>query len=361
MHYQQKVLYTPGPLCTSKEVKDAMLVDLGTRDKEYSQLTSDVQTRLLALAGIDAQVFHVVFLQGSGTYGVESVINSSIGEEDHLLILSNGAYGQRMAQIAKQAKRSYEIVEFDMLHALDVKEIEQYIAKKEVTHVAFVHDETTAGVLNDQKAICAMIKAYGKVSIVDAMSSFGGIPMDFENADFVITSSNKCLHGVPGIAIVFARVAQLANCVHSPSLSLDLYAQDKALHNGSGFRFTSPTHVMLALQEAIEELYAFGGIAKRHERYCMLQKRIASFMHEEGFVTLVESAIQAPIITTYQIPTGFDFDAFYTYLKVHGILLYSGKLPGIEAFRIGNIGEISDNDMDALQRYVHAYCQGDRI
>lgn len=354
--YKQKILLTPGPLCTSTTVKDAMHIDMGTRDQEYGSVIEHLQEDLLALANVSKDTFAVVFLQGSGTYGVESVLTSAIGSQYSVLILANGAYGERMKQIADHAGINYEYHSFDMLQQLPILEVEEIVRNSTCTHVAFIHNETTAGVLNDLEAISLIAKRYGKDVIVDAMSSFGGIPIDFTNIDYLITSSNKCLHGVPGSAIIFARHENLLACKgNCKSLSLDLYSQYIAFSSGSGYRFTSPTHVMLALAQAIEELKQSGGINHRYLRYCQLHQRIKDIMHIEGFQTLVPDTMQAPIITTFAIPKNFDFQAFYDYMKAQGILLYSGKLPGIEAFRIGNIGDLKDSDIDKLETYVQTY------
>lgn len=357
---KQKTLYTPGPLCTSATVKQAMQIDVGTRDQEYANIIEQLQMDLLQLAEVSPEDFALVLLQGSGTYGVESVLTSTIGDKEKVMILANGAYGKRMEEIAIRGKLAYEMHCFSMLESLPLDEVEQLIANSDCTHVAFVHDETTAGVLNACEAICAIAKNYHKVTIVDAMSSFGGIPIDFHCIDYLITSSNKCLHGVPGCAIIFARHKEIQKCAgKSKSLCLDLYAQYKSFQEGKSFRYTSPTHVLLALTQAIHELQAQGGIAKRYERYQHLHQRIKNFMREEGFQTLVKDAMQAPIITTFAIPAGFDFEDFYQAMKRADILLYSGKLPNMDAFRIGNIGELTDKDIDTLKACVHAYRKGE--
>lgn len=359
MEYKQKRLLTPGPLCTSQRVKASMQVDLGTRDQEYDELVAQVKQNILSLAQLSTDDYELVFLQGSGTYGVESVLTSAIGKEEHVLILSNGAYGERMAQICEHANIRYTLKQFDMLHALPLDEVKDCIKESDCTHVSFIHHETTAGVLNDQKKLCALAKQYGKITIVDAMSSFAGIQVDFEHIDYLITSSNKCLHGVPGLAIIIAKKAMLEKCQgNCPSLSLDLYEQYIAFQTGKGFRFTSPTHVMLALDQAVSELMAQGGIATRIKQYETLHQYICGFMQEEGFEALVDESDQAPIITTFAIPEGFDFSDFYETMKQHGFLLYSGKLPHMEAFRIGNIGELDLDDVKQLKQLVHAYQKG---
>lgn len=354
-----RILLTPGPLTTSRNVKQSMLEDMGTRDSDYQKLVQETREKMLVLADADAAEYTTVFLQGSGTYGVESVLTSVIKAQEKVLILSNGAYGNRMKEICEKAKIPHEACSYSMIQALPLEEIEKEIARKDVTHVAYIHCETTAGVMNDIEAIQSLIHKYHKISIVDAMSSFAGLSMSVGKLgiDYLITSSNKCLHGVPGIAIILARKAHLATCKNvCSSLSLDLYAQYRYMEEqGGSFRFTSPTHVMLALHTAIEELMASGGIAARHVDYVEKQRVICDAMKQHGFETIVPSAQQCPVITTFLCKDGFDFQDFYAYFKQHDILLYSGKLPGYDAFRIGNIGAITMEDVARFIALLDAY------
>lgn len=349
---KRNVLLTPGPLTTSLKTKEAMLQDVGTRDADYQNLIQKLRTKLLSLAYANPKDYTVLFMQGSGTFGVESVLCSTVSDQDKVLILSNGAYGERMVSICAKAGVPYEAAAFPMTQALKREEIEPYIAKKDITHVAYVHCETTAGVLNDIAMVQELIQKHHKTSIVDAMSSFASVVLNIEAlaVDYLVTSSNKCLHGVPGAAIVFAKRSALDKCAGiSKSLSLDLYEQYRYMEEAPGsFRFTSPTHVLLALNQAIDELVESGGIEQRNKRYCKLQGVIIRAMRAAGFETLIDSSIQSPVITTFLSPKGFSFEAFYQYFKENGFLLYSGKLPGVDAFRIGNIGDISDEDVQAF-------------
>ena len=357
---KQAILFTPGPLNTSSEVKQAMQLDLGTRDQEYMDLVKTIQHSLLDIAEADSDEYACTLLQGSGTYGVESVLTTCISKQDHLLILANGAYGQRMGLIAQKAGLPYTLITFDMLHPIPLDQAEDYIKEASFTHIAFVHNETTAGILNPLNELYQLASRYHKQVIVDAMSSFGGIPISLRETpvDYLITSSNKCLHGVPGIAILFSRISSLEQCAgNCPSLSLDLYEQYRFMKDNGGFRFTSPTHVLLALHQALRDLQAGGGVLMRNQRYCNLQKRISGFMRELGFQLLVEPAYQAPIITTFATPDTISFSSLYDALKQQGILLYAGKLPGIEAFRIGNIGELSDDDISYFMTCMKQYME----
>lgn len=356
---EQKILLTPGPLNTSRTVKEAMLYDLGTRDREYQDMVETLREKLLDLAHVSKEEYSIVFLQGSGTYGVESVLEGSVGKQEKVLILSNGAYGERMEQICKAHGIPYQIQSFSKLKKLPVNELEPYIAQEDITHVAFIHCETTAGVLNDIEEIMELIHRHKKISIVDAMSSFGSMDLNLKSLgiDFLITSSNKCLHGVPGVALIYGKKEAFERCEgKSDTLALNLYEQWKDMEQSHGaFRFTSPTHVLLALNQAVKELEEIGGITARHEHYILLQKMIRDAMEKLGFDAPVSKEDQAPVITTYFIPDWMDFSHFYEWMKERGILLYSGKLPGYQAFRIGNIGDLTVEDMERVRTEICNY------
>lgn len=361
MKYSQKLLFTPGPLSTTMSVKEAMLVDLGTRDIEYQNVTKSVREKLLKIALASKEEFSVVLLQGSGTYAVESVLNSFVSANDKLLILANGAYGDRMAQIATMSGLNFEKKDYSMIKSLDLAEVEKAVSESDATIVSFVHDETTAGVLNDIKGICDICRRYNKKIICDAMSSFGGIEINLDEVkpDFLVTSSNKCIQGVPGFGIIYGRREAFEACKgNSKSLALDLYDQWKYMEDtDGGFRFTSPTHVLLAFDQALDELEAEGGIPARAKRYRENQKFIAEKMTELGFELLVDPNEQAPMITTLLVPEGLDFADMYEKLKAKGFLLYSGKLPKYNAFRIGNIGDLHAQDFIDLAQAVKEYLE----
>ncbi|MEF9920395.1 MAG: 2-aminoethylphosphonate--pyruvate transaminase [Erysipelotrichaceae bacterium] len=356
---EQKLLLTPGPLSTSLTVKESMLYDLGTRDNEYGDIVQDTRSMLLEVGHASPNNYSVVLLQGSGTYAVESVLTSYISKEDKVLILANGAYGKRMALICDKANICHDIINFDMTASPPLDELTQYIEKDEYTHVAFIHMETTAGIQNNLIEINKLCKKYHKKIIVDAMSCFGGVDTNLDelNLDFLITSSNKCLQGVPGLGIIYGLHSAFKECCgNAHSLSLDLYDQYKEMEDKAGsFRFTSPTHVLLALHCALKELKLEGGVSKRSVRYAENEVFIKNEMMKRGFKVLVKDSDQSNIITTFMIPDGFNFEGFYDYLKERNFLLYSGKLPGIQAFRIGNIGEIYLADCERLMSVVDEY------
>lgn len=226
-------------------------------------------------------------------------------------------------------------------------------AHPEVTHVAAVHCETTTGILNPIAEIGAVVAAAGRRFLVDAMSSFGGIPVDVTrwNIDCLISSANKCIEGVPGIAFAIARSASLdAARGHARSVSLDLPAQRDELESSGQFRFTPPTHVCLALAAALDQLTREGGVAARERRYRESQRTLLSGMEGMGFRPVLRRELQGPIIIAFHFPADprFDFEDFCHRLAVRGLVIYPGKLSHGDSFRIGTIGQLTPGDFAGL-------------
>ncbi len=347
-------LLTPGPLTTSDSVKKQMLVDHCTWDDDYKIITQNIRKELLDLAHVSEDKYTTVLLQGSGTYAVESVLISAVGKTDKVLILVNGAYSERMVKICKLAKIDYTTYSCAYNQIPDAKEVEQILSQDfTITHVAMVHCETTSGILNDILAISKVVKIAGKTFIVDAMSSFGGVEIDANalQIDYLISSANKCIQGVPGFAFVICKKSELEKCKgKAHSLSLDLYDQYKSMNIDGKWRFTSPTHVVLAFYQALQELKAEGGICERQKRYTINNRFLIEKMNKLGIKSYVGLEHQSPIITTFICPLSrkFSFNQMYFYIKQRGYAIYPGKLTDIDTFRIGNIGEIYIEDMEKL-------------
>lgn len=346
-------LLTPGPLTTTDTVKAEMMVDHCTWDNDYKVITQQIRAGLLELAHVSPEEYTAVLMQGSGTFGVESAITSSVGKDGKLLILANGAYGERMEDIAKHAGLKYRIEKFHYSEVPDAEVCAKILAEDpEITHVSMVHSETTSGILNDIEAVGRVVKAAGKVYIVDAMSSFAGveIPVADWGIDFIISSANKCIQGVPGFSFIICKLSELKKCEgKAVSLSLDLYDQWKGMYDGK-WRFTSPTHVVLAFAKAMEELKEEGGIPARSKRYRENNEFLIAEMAKLGYKTYIDSAHQGPIITTFFYPENcnYTFKEMYEYIKARGYAIYPGKVTEAETFRIGNIGEIYHEDIEKL-------------
>ncbi|MBX7166379.1 MAG: 2-aminoethylphosphonate--pyruvate transaminase [Pirellulales bacterium] len=350
------LLLTPGPLTTSKTVKQVMLRDYCTWDDDYNGIVQDIRRRLVGLASPDdPDRATAVLMQGSGTFSVEATIGSVIPPDGKLLVVNNGAYGKRMAQIAKRLNIAcHELVQSEIEPA-DLERLETALRDDpRITHVGLVHCETSTGMLNPAAQVGRLCAQYGKRFILDAMSSLGGIPLSMQSvgAQFVVSSANKCIQGVPGFGFVVADRALLEQSKGwARSLSLDLYDQWFEMeHKGGKWRYTSPTHVVRAFAQALAELAAEGGVEARHRRYVENHRRLVEGLTRLGFQPLLPAELRSPIITSFLYPPDprFSFDAFYDAMKRRRFVIYPGKVSDADTFRIGTIGHVFPEDIDQL-------------
>ncbi|WP_347901098.1 2-aminoethylphosphonate--pyruvate transaminase [Pseudomonas purpurea] len=348
----EPILLTPGPLTTSLRTRQAMMVDWGSWDERFNQLTASLCEQLLAILD-GADTHHCVPLQGSGTFAVEAAIGTLVPRDGKVLVLINGAYGKRLAKICEVLGRAYntfETAEDEPTTAADVDRLLQ--ADSSITHVALIHCETSTGILNPLPEIADIIARHGKRLIIDAMSSFGALPIDARKIPFdaLIAASGKCLEGVPGMGFVFANKTSLANAAgNAHSLAMDLFDQHSYLAKTGQWRFTPPTHVVAALHEALLQYTEEGGLPARHQRYADNCRVLLDEMAKLGLRSFLPAAIQAPIIVTFHAPKDprYQFKAFYERVKAKGFILYPGKLTQVETFRVGCIGHVNQAEMKA--------------
>jgi 2-aminoethylphosphonate-pyruvate transaminase len=363
-----KLLFTPGPLTTSASVKEVMLEDMGSRDYTFINSVKEIREDLLKLAHVSkAEGYECVIIQGSGTFGVESVISSVVGKEEVLLILVNGAYGERIVKMATIHQLKHHVLRFAEDEIVTAEATEEFLsAHPEVTHVACIDSETTTGLFNPIKKIGSVCKQHNTVFIVDAMSSFGGVEMDMKKSgiDFLVSSSNKCIEGVPGFAFSLCKKSELEKAKgQARSLSLDLYEQWAGLESSGQFRFTPPTLSLMAFRQAMRELEKEGGIEGRQMRYKENKRLLDEGMARLGFKQYLRPEIQGHIITSFLYPKdpNFNFERFYKKLNDRGFVIYPGKLSKADAFRIGNIGQIFPDDVRALVLAIQQVLAEDKI
>ncbi|MFO0575085.1 MAG: 2-aminoethylphosphonate--pyruvate transaminase [Polyangia bacterium] len=366
-HRPEPLLFTPGPLTTSPTVKAAMLRDLGSRDAAFLRIVAAVRSELLRLAETDEPEYTTVPMQGSGTFALEATLGSVVPPSGRLLVLSNGTYGERLAAIATALGIPHEVRAFPDDEPLPPRALEAL--PRGVSHVAMVHCETSTGVLNPVGALAAEGRARGLSLIVDAMSSFGAVPTPVAawGVDYLVTSANKCLEGVPGLSLVLLRRAALRQAElelggRARSYSLDLGAQLRGLDRDGQFRFTPPTHAILALHQALHELREEGGPSGRAARYKQSHAALHEGARRLGLVPFLRPEHQSYTISAFYLPEDprFDFRRFYDALKARGFLIYPGSpgspgLPGEmgrrrrgACFRVGTIGRIDEADVRAL-------------
>ncbi|MGD0940677.1 MAG: 2-aminoethylphosphonate--pyruvate transaminase [Terracidiphilus sp.] len=357
---KDKLLFSPGPLTTSATVKGAMLRDLGSLDSEFLATVHDIRMRLLDLGPYPREDYECILMQGSGTFVVESVISSAIPRDGKLLVLVNGAYGRRMAQQARVYGIALDVFEVAENVKFTAELVAEYLATSSgFTHVAVVHCETTSGMLNQVEEIGHVVHAADASYIVDAMSSFGAVPIDMvgSHIDFLVSSANKCIEGVPGFGFVLANRRALDSAKgNARTLSLDLYDQWAGMEANGHFRFTPPIHTILAFEQALNELDAEGGVRARGERYRQNHIALCRGMKALGFEIYLADEDQSFIITSFRYPTNpaFQFADFYERLWTLGFAIYPGKLSYESCFRIGTIGRINAANIEALLKAIGA-------
>jgi 2-aminoethylphosphonate-pyruvate transaminase len=351
---RDKLLFTPGPLTTSLTVKQAALRDLGSRDQEFIEMVRNIRRKLLELGGVAERGFEAILMQGSGTFAIESVLSSTVPPDGKVLAVINGAYGRRLAQIAQTLKIPVTGLSCQEDQRPDKERLGQALeADPSITHVAVVHSETSTGMINPVREIGEIVKHFNRIYFVDAMSSFGGMPLNLLDCriDYLVSSANKCIEGIPGFAFVLAqREALLATAGFARSVSLDLLAQWKGLEADGQFRFTPPTHALLAFHQALRELEAEGGVEGRAARYRTNFGVLSRGMGELGFEGYLRPEDRGYIISSFRYPRHpkFDFGVFYARLSDKGFVIYPGKVSKADCFRIGCIGHIFPDDMRGL-------------
>jgi 2-aminoethylphosphonate-pyruvate transaminase len=353
---KEPILLTPGPLTTSAATKSAMLCDWGSWDGAFNELTASVCRDLVAI--VEGQRDHVcVPLQGSGTFAVEAALGTLVPRNGKVLVPDNGSYCKRIVRILHYLGREAVVLAHDEQEPANAERIDAALtADPSITHVAQVHCETGTGILNPLSQIGETVAKHGRGLIVDAMSTYGAIPIDARTLRFdaLIAASGKCLEGVPGMGFVIARRAALEQSGgNSPSLAMDLLDQWQYMQKTGQWRFTPPTHIVAALRAAIDQYQAQGGLKARLARYSENCAALVSGMRALGLKTFLADAVQAPIIVTFHAPpdTAYVFAEFYRRVRDRGFILYPGKLTAVETFRVGCIGAIG---ADTLRRAVGA-------
>lgn len=351
---KDKLLFTPGPLTTSTAVKQAMLRDLGSRDAEFIQTVKEMREMLVKTAAADTSEYTAIPLQGSGSYALEAVVTSCIAKGRKLLTVINGSYGRRLSDMAKRAGIDTVDLIFPEDSLPDTDKIEKTLAgDPDIAMVSMCSCETTSGIFNPAAEVGEIVRRHGRDYFVDAMSNFGAYPLPVKEIGitYLVSSANKCIEGVPGFSFVIAQKDSLVKTRGwSRTVSFDLYAQYEGLEKNGQFRFTPPTHAILAFHTALKELFAEGGVTARADRYKANYGVLVNGMRRLGFKEFLAPELQGYIISSFRYPkhTNWDFERFYTMLSDKGLVIYPGKVGSADCFRIGNIGRLRTYDMENL-------------
>jgi 2-aminoethylphosphonate aminotransferase len=358
---KRNVLLNPGPATTSARVKDALVVaDICPREKEFGDLIERVKTGLVEIVNGGDQ-YAAVLLGGSGTGAVESCLTSVLSKDKKVLIIENGAYGKRMKEICTAFSIPYIGLDYEWGDAVDLNELEDTLKSHQgsVNAIAYIHHETTVGILNPLKEIQAMAQKYQLTTIVDAMSSYAGIEIDLSQTpvDYLLSSSNKSIQGMAGLGFVIAKRTSLETLKDkkTDNYYFNLYKNFISQERGGQFLFTPPVQILYSLEEAINELKE-EGYQNRVKRYASLYERMYVGMLELGFKPLIEDKKHhAKILTAFVEPNGFDFNDYHDYLYERGITVYPGKGAKEKTFRISNLGELNEADIDLFLKHTKGY------
>ena len=372
MEIKRNILLNPGPTTTSDTVKLAQVVpDICPREKEFGDVMEFVSKELTNFVGSNDKYTTVLF-GGSGTASVEAIL-SSVVEDGTILIINNGAYGKRMCEIAEIYNLNYIEFKSSLIEEISLIELEETIKthnleiirsdKTPISHIAVIHHETTTGILNDIKSIGSICERYEIDMIVDAMSSFAGIPinMDEMNIKYLASSSNKCIQGMAGISFVIANKEWLEKTknIKPRNLYLNIYKQYSYFKDNYQMRFTPPVQVLYALKQAIVEAKE-ETIENRYKRYKDCCKILWDGLDKLKLKKLVSEKASSMLLTSIIEPKikGYNFDDLHDNLYNKGFTIYPGKVSSENTFRIANIGKIYPDDMNKFIEILEEYFTG---
>ncbi|KVK96238.1 2-aminoethylphosphonate aminotransferase [Burkholderia ubonensis] len=344
------LLLNPGPVTLTERVRRSLLQpDLCHRESEFFDLQDEARARLVAAYGLDPAEWAAVLMTGSGTAAVESMIAALVPQGGKLLVIENGVYGERIAQIATQYAIAHEVLKHEWMQAPDLAQIAARLDAGGFSHVAVIHHETTTGRLNDLGAIADVCRARGVKLLVDGVSSFGAEAIDFAGGDIdaVAATANKCLHGVPGAAFVIVRRSALAQAA-SRTYYLDLGRLAK-LQDQRNTPFTPSVHAYYALVEALREFDEAGGWRARHARYKALADQAQAGLAARGMPLVLPEGASSVVLRAYRLPQGVTYEQLHDGLKARGFVIYAGQ-GGLskELFRISTMGAIEAADVERL-------------
>lgn len=357
----RKILLNPGPATTTDSVKAALIVpDICPREQEFINLLQQVRSDLVRIAGGDSKTYTCVLLAGSGTAAMDSVLNSVVPADGAVVIINNGAYGERLAAIARCYQLPMYELKFPWGEWPDLSLIRRILELHNgISHLAMVHHETSTGLLNHLSEISTLARDRGVSLIVDAISSFGGVPLNVtnEHIDYLLSTSNKCLQGMAGLAWVICRRDALEQSRQIPARSyyLNLYQQYRHFEVNGQMQFTPPVQVVYALAQAIREFFAEGAI-DHFQRYRRNWQTLITGLQQLGFKTLLPLERQSPLLTTVLEPVdpNYSFTRLHDALYKRGFTIYPGKMQDNSTFRLANIGAIDKADIQAFLSALEA-------
>ena len=356
---KRNILLNPGPATTTDTVKYAQVVpDICPREKEFGLLMTDIRKKLVRVIHGEDRYTAIPFT-ASGTGVVEACISSVLPEGKKIFIINNGAYGKRMIEIARCYYEETKILTYEIPWGdyPNVSEIEHIIEKeKYIGVITVVHHETTTGMLNPVNEINRIAHLNNIDIIVDAMSSYAGIVIDLreDDYDYIISSSNKCIQGMPGIGFVICKKEKLERTKDNPRRNyyFNLWHQYRFFEDKNQMQFTPPVQTAYALNQALNEFFEETG-EMRHQRYNESWQTLIEGLENLNLRFLVPDEQQSRLLIAVIEPENenYIFEEMHDYLFRRGFTIYPGKGAEKNTFRIANIGAI---DKDDITRFLAA-------
>jgi 2-aminoethylphosphonate-pyruvate transaminase len=349
------LLLNPGPVTLTERVRRSLLqADLCHRESEFYDLQDEARASLLAVHQLDPEEWSAVLMTASGTAAVESMMAALVPETGRVLVVENGVYGERIAQICSRYRISHERMIGSWMDAPDLAGIASKLdaragAEERFTHLAVVHHETTTGRLIDLNSLANLCRSRSVKLLVDGVSSFGAEKIDFADVTLaaVAATANKCLHGVPGASFVIARRSALNEAV-SRAYYLDL-RRLAVLQDQRNTPFTPAVHVYYALVEALREFAEQGGRSARYERYAMLADQVRRGLAALGIEGVLPHEQSSVVLRSYRLPSGITYHVLHDALKADGFVIYAGQGDLSKTlFRISTMGDLRPSDIERL-------------
>lgn len=349
----EPILFCPGPVSTSQRVKEALTrIDLSHRDTAFEKVLARVVARLKQVAV--AHDHDVLVLGGGATAATEAALATFVSPDDRMLVVSNGAFGERIAEMAECLGIPVSHLRYDWGEPVVLEQVEGMLdGDPRIKAVAMVHHETSVGRINPVNEVGRMLAPRHIRYFVDIVSSLGAEEFDMarSRASVAIGSANKCLHGVAGAAFVIARRDLWDDTSHirPRSMYLDLRRYRASLKEAGQTPFTPSVPAVVALDAALGELADEGGVAVRRASYLALNARIRAGLSRMGLKLRWDDQASAASLTVAQLPPGVTFSAFYDDLRARGYLVYQGKGPvSHDSFLVANMGAIDAATVDGF-------------
>ena len=355
MDIKRNILLNPGPATTTDTVKRAQLVpDICPREREFGELMRELGTDLLKVVHANETEWTTVLFCGSGTICMDACVSSLIPADGKLLIVNNGAYSARAAEMA----RAYSVPHIDLKFPIDglpdLAAVERTLSENpDISAVYTTHQETGTGILNPVREIGTLAHAHGAIMIADTISTYAMIPFsaDEMNIDVCMSSAQKGIQGMTGLSFVIARksVLDAAKAYPVRSYYTNLVMQYEGFEQTGEMRFTPPVQTVYAAKRALAEYFAEGE-TKKWTRHTRTIEAIHEGLAKLGLKEAIPRAIQSGLVVAVEYPANFDFMRVHDYCYERGYTIYPGKMQTSATFRLCALGAIDEADIRGFFR-----------